>query len=81
MSCGEMLRGEEELGGDSAGWWDWGEGSQPTPAFQPSWNGPDTWPGRGAGIKGRDVVQVLVEMQGNIRAQLRAAEKWQESAL
>lgn len=29
VSCGEMLRGEEELGGDSAGWWGWEEGSCP----------------------------------------------------
>lgn len=30
MSCGEMLKKEEKLKGDSAGWWDWGEGSCPS---------------------------------------------------
>lgn len=62
MSCEEMLGGEENLGGTvlDGGIGERGPvhhccGSKPSPAFQPSWKGPDTWPGKGAGIKGWDV--------------------------
>lgn len=88
VSCGEMLRGEEELGGDSAGWWGWEEGSCPlllgittTPSLPALLERPRHLAREGSWDQRLGCCTVLVQMQGNDRDKLQAAEKWQESEL
>lgn len=88
MSCGEMLRGEEKLRGNSAGWWDWREGSCPSllgiktsnPSLPALLERAQHLAREGRWDQ-RLGCTVLMKMQGNHRAKLQAAEKWQQSEL
>lgn len=87
MSCGEMLREEEKLRGHSAGWQDWGEGSCPSLLGIKTKPSPPALLERPRHLaRERSWCQklgctVLVKMQGNDRAKLQTAEKWQQSEL
>lgn len=92
VSCGETLRGEEKLREDSAGWWDWGEGSCPlllgiktnsfnTPLGLAALLERPQHLARERSWDQRLGCTVLVKMQGSDRGKLQAAEKWQQSEL